>query len=607
MMSRIAKKDVSKAVLAYFSEHLTAKSDRTLRSAVESADAADLWRLWRERVRARAELIRPAEILDALDSAPCVEPGTDNALEFYRAILETARHIGSLPAELWLEQIREIPRVLRSVSGTLRLEDSPVTHQTLLGEIPLVLGALYPELDVFAACSAYGKRNLLDGLSEIPDAFGFPEPRFLPKLRALLACWVRAQRLADRIGLPLFGGSARKRLEWTILAVARLTRPDGDAVFSDEGELENGVYDEKRRKKETRAFLAGMNAAAELDRDAPDVDALAVAFSRLIKKDGVRSTEYFGGRRAETITSDDTPESFCFSEDSSLAVFRSGWDSDAAALFAGNFPADERYGAALSATRLELFASGVPLLAGAWRTAVLADGRKLDSIAPWESVCEETDGERLYWELSRKLEKGRSLERHLLFVPKEDLLILADSVVCRPSGSENAPEAFKRLETRSFFPTAKNVSLCGEAESNELLLKSGAKAVARILPISLPEWKSDESRGETAVVLDGFALHQSGEGEGLFTAVCFDLSPQRMKRKFTWRRLTVGAQMTEVADGDAVGFRIHLGADQYLLYRSLAEPSLRSVFGAHLDQDFVFGKFDPAEGLTTILEIIPDE
>ena len=659
-MGRAAQKESSENLLAYFSEQKNIKSDKTLRTAIEASDAADVWRLWRVRVRARLDLIRPHETLPTLDESP-LDSALANVYEFYRALLETADALGSLPPELWLTHLRDVRRVLDSVTQTLRMEESPLAHQILLGEIPLTLGALYPELDAFAAMTAFGKRNLIDGLREITDALGLPDPRFLSQLRPLLACWVRSQKLADRLGLPLFTGSVRKRLEWVTLALARLTRPDGSAVFSHTPD----PVDLKSLKISRRSFLDLMNAAAALDRDEPDHDALAVALNRLVKKFGSRSVDYFGGREIGEITPEETPDAFCFSEDSSLALLRGGWSPDAPALFvrndsenaeyaenAGNTPSETE-----AATRLEFYALGRALLAGNWCSSIAVNGRRLKAVGAWNSQCEEADENRLYAEYSRELENGWSLERHLLLIPGEELLLLTDSLVRQDrdlfdeetdtDGMENADntnaadENADRLEGCFFLPFAEGLypshlsfsvdsarktpdhevvrgwsgkksnvgSINGaeDPEGNELLLEIDAKPVARLLPISLPEWKSDKTYGARTLASDGVTLTQTGLGDGLFTAVILDLSPRRIKRKFTWRRLTVGDRLAKVSDGTAVGFRIQLGSDQYLLYRSLAEPTPRSVLGQHWDQDFVFGKFDPESGFSSLLEITPNE
>ena len=75
-------------------------------------------------------------------------------------------------------------------------------------------------------------------------------------------------------------------------------------------------------------------------------------------------------------------------EDGAIAVLRRGWHCDdprLAVLFAGQY------------CQLELVASGNAAVSGAWRFEVSQQGRPLEALTPWESICWYTDDEVIIW------------------------------------------------------------------------------------------------------------------------------------------------------------------------------------------------------------------
>ena len=122
------------------------------------------------------------------------------------------------------------------------------------------------------------------------------------------------------------------------------------------------------------------------------------------------------------------------------------------------------------------------------------------------------------------------------------------------------------------------------------------KVLARIVPLSLPEWRSDRRAGDFSLTGEGLVLTAAGRNR-LFAAILIDFEPTRVGRrvKMTWRRLTVGENSEKADDAVAVGFRYHAGGDQYLIYRSLEQAAPRSVLGEHILDGFVVSRFTPNE------------
>src|SRR5262249_27676705 len=55
--------------------------------------------------------------------------------------------------------------------------------------------------------------------------------------------------------------------------------------------------------------------------------------------------------------------------------------------------------------------------------------------------------------------------------------------------------------------------------------------------------------------------------------------PRRQRRPLTWRRLTVAENLGIVPRDVATAYRIQVGHEQWLVYRSLAKTGNRSVLG----------------------------
>ena len=60
----------------------------------------------------------------------------------------------------------------------------------------------------------------------------------------------------------------------------------------------------------------------------------------------------------------------------------------------------------------------------------------------------------------------------------------------------------------------------------------------------------------------------------------------------TWRQLTVAEHLLPQPREVAVGYRVQLGYDQWLIYRSLAPRGSRSVLGQNVADEFVAARFD---------------
>ena len=74
-------------------------------------------------------------------------------------------------------------------------------------------------------------------------------------------------------------------------------------------------------------------------------------------------------------------------------------------------------------------------------------------------------------------------------------------------------------------------------------------------------------------------------------------------RPRTWRQLTVAADLERQPADVAVGYRVQLGRDQWLIYRSLAEPANRTLLGHNLSTEMLLARFDETGEVEPLIEV----
>jgi hypothetical protein len=130
------------------------------------------------------------------------------------------------------------------------------------------------------------------------------------------------------------------------------------------------------------------------------------------------------------------------------------------------------------------------------------------------------------------------------------------------------------------------------------------KPLARVLPLGLPEWRSDPRVGELTTSGGRLQLVHERPGKNLSCPLFIDLDPKRLGKDCTWRQLTV-AQSLEIQPHDvAVGYRIQCGKCQWLVYRSQSAPANRTVLGYNLSIEGVIGRFlSPSGEVEELLQV----
>jgi hypothetical protein len=315
-----------------------------------------------------------------------------------------------------------------------------------------------------------------------------------------------------------------------------------------------------------------------------DPEALGPAISTAL---GAAQT---GGRLVWEV---DLPESLHHQPNSKIAVFFPDWDVRRGRVHVDYSRKD---------VRTEVFAGRAQVIAGDWQTMIQVDGEEQQASDDWSEVCEFSDDDVHYLEIEQPWTGGVTLQRQFLLIRDDRCLLLADAVL----PTSNFHEASQSIRYSSRIPLCDSIRVEPESETREMFLSEGHRRRGLVVPLSASEWQmgpTDASAKETA---DGYLL-SSSEGVGrLYVPLWFDFQQRRFDRLRTWRQLTVADRLRINNRDEAVGYRIQVGSEQWMVYSSLAESRCRTVLGKHLDSGFFASRFDPGDGSHDALVTVDD-
>jgi len=568
---------------------------KALRKSYRAADNPAGWAAWRKHL-ARRKRRTPAELLAArrplrwalpggnLDAALNLMSALERAGKRSRRELPTIEHM----AAVWLSGAPSAPPVasfaleclawahalpqlttqlsphvwwqlaeqLVAIASRPSDQAGPLSAQLLWAELPLTLAYNFPEIDACQALAEPGLDTLATGFAELLDGEGLIHAQHLHLQWPLIACWTRSQSVAKR--LPEGGWPKPLQTEFALLLrnAARLTRPDGRPALATTG---------PGRAKP--ALLAAATRLAD--------DRLTLRF--LAANAGEVPTAALDNQHPLWPSRD--------GEWAALAAMRSNWLPSSPKLIVA-YP-DRILQSELTIGRRTLWS-------GTWSCDVRVNGQPLEAVENWSQVCWESNEDVDYLELELPLSSDVTLQRSILLARQEQFLLLADAVVgLMPLD----------IEYRSTLPLGVHSTFVGESETSEGVLTIDSRPLARVLPLALAEWRAAHSPGSLQANEAGLQLTQSAAGQALFCPLLIDLSANRLAKEVTWRQLTVAAARTIVPAEDAVGYRVQVGKRQWLIYRSLTDPSIRSVLGQNVSHDLYVARFHGEARVDALLEI----
>jgi hypothetical protein len=472
------------------------------------------------------------------------------------------------------------------------LPDLPLLHQLLAGELAWTLAVSSKQAGFAARQEKSGRAAVSLGLNQILDRQGMLPAEHIRLLRPMLACWARCRALAANLPGGGLGPRPEQRYQRFVRNALRCSRPDGRAIFADEESGGSGG------RSTTAAWGSELfEAVLTSGVDEADRQLAALALPKLSPAAVARPPK----------KSAELPPPSIFWEEGAIAVMRRGWNRE-----------DERLAVLYSGQNceLELVASGRLVATGTWRFEVSLNGQQLDPVSDWETVCWYTDSEVDYLEIEIGLTGGVKLQRQIVFARDDRFLILADAVLSTQRGD---------WEYRGVLPLTGGVEFHGASESREGLLaenrvgKPGhastpGRPLAHVLPLGMPEWRTEPTSGELRAIQEGLELRHGivmqpnpagmpSPEHGFLAPIFIDLDRGRFRRRMTWRRLTVAEGLQAVPADKAVGFRIAIGSEQWLFYRSLTASSNRTVLGHNLSSGSLIARFGKEGAVSSIVEI----
>ena len=439
--------------------------------------------------------------------------------------------------------------------------DDYLVYELLAGELPLALSVMLPELKPTKQFAESARKKLSESLVELTDGEGLLKADLLDVSQMLLACWTRAKALGCATKKGAFSSDAETQFEWLVQQLLRLSDRNGRIPFSQES---------------PHAALDLFSHALDLGGDASD----EVAASKRLKGFKARKND------------DELPEPSNDSEWAQLATLSAGW-SDKSPRFTVDYSNET--------LRIELIFEGKTLFSGDWPIEVTRDGKQLRADDEWDVNCWHSDEDCDYLELSMDLADGSQLER-LILLAREDGVAMLGEVMLGPDGAEASP-----VEIISRLPLGDGISLQEEDETRDSMLTTGDKPVCGIIPLALPEWRSEKRVGELTKDGDQLLLKAKSIGRNMVSPLWIDFSRTRYAKQRTWRQLTVAQSLEKVANDVAVSYRIQSGKDQWIIYRSLDERANRTVLGQNLSSEALYGRFLKTGEVDEYLEIGDDD
>lgn len=424
--------------------------------------------------------------------------------------------------------------------------ESCVVYQLLAGELPLTLAYLFPEIRPLVKLRKSAHDALSECLIELCNGEGLPRASHLEQFRALVASWTRCRAMGGEI----------KKSSWSKKADNQYCQAVGQALI-----LSSATGAPLLAREHTAGWSPDfLEAALKLGGTSADRTA---AIDMLDKK----LTKHLSGKSGKVV-----PETSCHCEWAGLAIMRTEF-SRSAPVVAVDYATPD--------LKLDVWVGTQRLIAGMWSAETFSEGKKLEPRGVWEETCWFSDEDVDYLELAIDLSEGARLERQILLARDDLFLLLVDHVLDAPGDT---------IRHQFSLPLDSDVHFLAETETREGTLGT-TKQISRVLPLALPEWRSDPRRGELIQVADRLQLTQERPGRRLACPLLFDLDPARLGKPCTWRQLTV-AQSLEIQPHDvAVGYRVQCDKSQWLIYRSLAPPANRSVLGQNTSVECLVGRF----------------
>ncbi len=390
-------------------------------------------------------------------------------------------------------------------------------------------------------------------------------------LRAVVASLIRSRWSATGVGARKWYPPQRKALSKLVTLMLHLTDGHGLPMLAEaatsrhDAELWNSALElAASTKKLTLASAASL----------PDAVGKGL---------GLKPTKV----RKDKCNDASMPKTSMYWEASSIATMRRSW-RDVGCRVAVDFSSDVIW---LDITGED----GHRVFSGDWDIELRRNGKPVVVDVAWEEVCWFSDDDVDYLELECDLEGTCKIQRQIMLMREEGMVMMADAVL----GTSEA-----RWEAQSHWQLDPSVAWVPEAKTNEGFLMRTVEAdgestsipAALIMPIGLPEWRRGTKTGNLAGSGQQLTLEVSTEQRCTYGPLLVALRSLSKKPVYTWRPLTIAQDLANVSADIARGYRVQIGRDQWLIYRSLAACKRRTLMGLHLNTEYYAARFLTDDG-----------
>jgi hypothetical protein len=246
--------------------------------------------------------------------------------------------------------------------------------------------------------------------------------------------------------------------------------------------------------------------------------------------------------------------------------------------------------------RLELVGGGArSLLNGLWDVQLSRQGQPLGVRPEWNEICRFTDDEVDYLELESRWERLGRLQRQLLLLRPEGLLLLADAWLADESDRWGLRGSWALTPHSRVEPAEKTRELLWHAEAAGRSTQN-RRPIGAAIPLGLPEWHRSAAAGRLEIEAGRLVTEVAGDGNRLYNPVVFAIRKRLARQPLTWRQLTVADELRICSPQEAVAYRVQFGQQHWLIYRSLAALRRRTALGKHLGVEFYAARFLAEEG-----------
>jgi hypothetical protein len=253
---------------------------------------------------------------------------------------------------------------------------------------------------------------------------------------------------------------------------------------------------------------------------------------------------------------------------------------------------------------------GSRLFAGDWDIELSRNGKPVTIDVAWSEVCWFTDDDVDYLELECDLDGTCTIQRQIMLMREEGIVTMADAVI---ADAQNAKAS--EWTVRSSWQLDPEIELTPAGKSTEAWLKrvsdegNGAadESVALLLPIAFPEWQRSPQIGSLRGSEGHVVLEVRSNQPRIYNPLVVALRGIGKSPPLTWRNLTVAQDLELVGRDVAQAFRLQIGKEQWVLYRSLTPRIRRTVMGLHLNTEFYAARFQASDGTyEALIEVNPE-